>query len=73
LFHKGFLWENLNKERDHIEDVGVYGSIILKYVLNKLDGKGGLALSGSEYRKEAGLCELGNEPSVFIKCTEFLN
>ena len=38
-----------------------------------MDGRGGLASSGSEYRKEVGLCEHGNEPSVFIKCTEFLN
>jgi hypothetical protein len=71
LFHKGFLWENL-KERDNIEDVSVYESII-KYILNKLDGRGGLASSGSEYRKEAGLYEHGNEPSVFKKCMEFLN
>jgi hypothetical protein len=32
--------ENL-KERDHSEDVGVDGSIILKRVLEKQDGKGG--------------------------------
>lgn len=72
MFHKGFLWGNL-KERDYIEDVSVYQSIILKYILNKLDGRGELASSGSEHRKEAGFCENGNEPPVFIECMEFLN
>jgi hypothetical protein len=50
-----------------------HGSIILKYILHKLDGRGGISTSGSEYRKEAGLREHGTEPSVFVKCTEFLN
>jgi len=61
-----------HKGKTHIEDLGVRGSIILKYTLKKLDRRGGLASSGSEYRKEAGLCEHGNEPSVFINAQNFL-
>lgn len=72
-FIKGFYGKTSTSKRNHIENVGVYRSIILKYILNKLDGTGWLASSGSEYRKKEGLCELGNEPSVFIKRTEFLN
>ena len=32
-----FWWENLRKE-DHLEDPGVDGSIILKWILQKWDG-----------------------------------
>ena len=70
--HEGLWWENL-KERDHTEYVGVDGSIILKYILNKMDERGELASSGSKYRKEVGPCERGNEPSVFIRSKQFLN
>jgi hypothetical protein len=30
----GFWWENL-KERDHLENLGVDGSIMLKYIFKK--------------------------------------
>jgi hypothetical protein len=33
----GFLWENL-REKDHFEDLGVDGKIILKGIFKKLDG-----------------------------------
>lgn len=61
-----------HKGKTHIEDLGVCGSVILKYILNKLDGRSGLASSGSEYRKEAGLCKHGNKHSVFINAQNFL-
>jgi hypothetical protein len=35
--HTGFWLVNL-KERDHLEELGTYGRIILKCILNKLDG-----------------------------------
>jgi hypothetical protein len=35
--HTGFWLVNL-KERDHLEELGTYGRIILKQILKKLDG-----------------------------------
>jgi hypothetical protein len=32
--HKGFCWENMGK-RDHWEDLGVDGKLILKWLLKK--------------------------------------
>jgi len=34
----GFCWEEL-RERDHFEDLGIHGRIILKYIFNKREGK----------------------------------
>jgi hypothetical protein len=35
--HKGFRWGNL-KERDKMEDLGVNGRVILKWILKNGDG-----------------------------------
>jgi hypothetical protein len=34
--YAGFWWENL-RERDHLEDPGVYGRIILRWIFRKWD------------------------------------
>jgi hypothetical protein len=34
--HAGFWWENL-KERDHLEDRGVDGRMIIKWIFKKWD------------------------------------
>ena len=36
--HTDFLLGNL-RERDHLEDLGIGGRIILKWILNKYDGR----------------------------------
>jgi len=38
---EGFWWRNLSK-RDHLEDVGIEGRIILKCIFQKGDGEHGL-------------------------------
>jgi hypothetical protein len=35
----GFWWGNVRK-RDNVEDLGVCGKIILKWVLNRIGGSG---------------------------------
>jgi len=44
--HTGFWWENL-RDGDHLEDTGVDGSIILKWIFEKWDGGHGLVWSVS--------------------------
>jgi hypothetical protein len=58
--HTRFWWGNL-REGDDMEDPGEDGRIILRWILGKWDAG-----------QVAGSCELGNEPSSFIKCGEFL-
>jgi hypothetical protein len=36
--HTGFWWGNL-REEGHLEDLGVNGRIVLKWIFKKLDGK----------------------------------
>ena len=69
----GFWWGDL-KERDHLEDTGIGGRLILQWIFKKWDGGGpGLGLSGSGQGQMAAFCECGNEPSGSIKCGEFLD
>ena len=45
--YTGFRWENL-RERDHLENPGVDGRIILRWIFRKLDEGHGLDWSGLE-------------------------
>jgi hypothetical protein len=56
----GFRWENL-RIRDHLEDLGIDGRIILKLILKTWGGG-----------KHGPVCECGNEHSGSTKCKEFL-
>jgi hypothetical protein len=65
-------WGNL-KERDHFGDPGVDGRIIIGWIFRKWDV--GL-WSGSSWLwiGTGGVtCVYGNEPSVSVKCGEFLD
>jgi hypothetical protein len=55
-----------------LEDTGVDGRIILKWIFKKWDG----AWTGLIWLRIGtgdGSCECGNEPSGSIKCGEFLD
>jgi len=52
-----------------LEDPGVDGKIILRWISRKWDVR---AWNGSSWLR-IGTCECGNEPSGSIKCGEFLD
>ena len=70
--YAGFWWGNL-RERDHLEEPGRDGRIILQWIFRKWNGGHRLDCSGLEQGQEAGCCECGNEHSGSIKCREFLD
>ena len=57
----------------HLEDPGVDGSIIRKWIFKKCDGEHRVDWSSSEQWHVAGYRECGNEPSDSIKCGEILD
>jgi hypothetical protein len=64
--HRKFWLGNL-KGRDHSEDLGVDGRVILELILGKRSGRCGMDAYGSGYEPVADSCEHGNEPSGSIK------
>jgi hypothetical protein len=69
--HTGFWWGNL-RERSHLEDAGVDGRIILRWIYRKCDRGHGLDLSASGQGQMADCCKCGNDLSGSIKCGYFL-
>ena len=61
------------KERDHLGDLGVVGSIILRWIFRKWDVVVWTGSSWHTIGQVAGTFECGNEPSGSVKCGEFLD
>ena len=56
----------------HLEDLGVYGKIILKWIFKTYSGKAWTGLILPKRETRGGLFEHGRKPSGPIKCEEFL-
>jgi hypothetical protein len=63
--------ESLN-ERDQLEHLGIDGKVILKWIINRVFGRG-LDIAASGQEQVADWFEDGNEPSGPKKCGEFLD
>jgi hypothetical protein len=55
-----------------LENSGVDGRIILKWIFERLVGGGVDWIDLAQDRQVAGSCVYGDEPSGSIKCREFL-
>jgi hypothetical protein len=60
-------------EKDHFQDLGLDGRIILKFISRKWMERSGLDCSGSGQGQVAATCECGYEPSGSIKCGELID
>jgi len=56
-----------------LEDPGVDGRIILRWIFRKWDVGYGLDRAGLGKGQVVGTCECGNKLSGYIKCGEFLD
>jgi hypothetical protein len=61
------IWLGDLTERYYLENIGVGGSIILKWIFKKWYGEARSGLIWPRIRQLAGSCKCGNEPSCSIK------
>jgi hypothetical protein len=62
-------WCGNPRERDHLEDPGIDGRIILRWISRKWNMEVWTGSSWLRIGTGARTCECGNEPSVSIKCS----
>jgi hypothetical protein len=67
------VWWRKLKERIYLQDLDVYGGIILMWIFKKCDGGHGLDWSDSGQGQVAVYYEYGDETSGSIKCEEILD
>jgi len=70
--HVGFWWGNM-KERDHLEDLGIDGTIILKYIFKKWDEVMDWFDLAQDWDRWRALVNAVMNLSFSIKCGEFLD
>jgi hypothetical protein len=63
--YNGFWW-GLMRKKGHLDNLGVDGSIILKWIFKKSDGEARMDWFGSGQGHVVGSCECGNVPSGSI-------
>jgi hypothetical protein len=80
LLTKYYLGDQMRSEtsrgpegKDYLQDLGLDGKIISKWIFNKWDGKAWIGLIWLRIGTGWGACECGNEHSGSIKCGEFLD
>jgi hypothetical protein len=66
------FWRGALRE-DHLEDPKKDGTIIQKWVFNRLNWNTWIGLIWLRIGQVAGDCECGNEPSGSIKYREFID
>ena len=67
-----FWWENLSGGY-HLEDLEVFGIIVLKRVFKREDGGVDRLAMAQDRDRCWGFCECFNERSGSVKCEEFLD
>jgi len=65
------LWWGDLMERDHLEDLGTDGRVLLKWIVQKWNEEAWTGLIWRKTRTGGGLCECGDGPSASIKCVRF--
>jgi len=68
-----WLWWGNLRDTDHLEDPGVDGKVILRWIFRKWDVGVWTESSCLRIGTGGGTCECGNEPLGSIKCGEFLD